>query len=117
MDAAFRLASRAVGAKFPRTELVQDRFRNDRTRRIAGAEKQHVVRSIAHDTSHLTGQPHEAAVGAGSACCGTQQALACATRASRSPVPSPYSVFSPVVKKVSQAMPAGSSIHDFSDFA
>src|SRR5215471_16678392 len=40
-----------------------------------------------------------------------------ATRASRSPVPSPYCVLSPVVKKVSHAMPAGSSIHDFSDLA
>ena len=48
---------------------------------------------------------------------GAQHDFACATRASRSPVPSPYSVLSPVVWNVSQAMPAGSSIQDFSDFA
>ena len=35
----------------------------------------------------------------------------------RSPVPSPYVVLSPVVRKVSHAMPAGSSIQDFSDLA
>jgi hypothetical protein len=48
---------------------------------------------------------------------GAQHDFSCATRATRSPLPSPYSVFSPVVWKVSHEMPAGSSIHDFSDLA
>ena len=53
------------------------------------------------------------------ALCGAQHAPAFsrATRATRSPVPSPYCVLSPVVRNVSQEIPAGSSIQAFSDFA
>ena len=49
------------------------------------------------------------AEGAGAAA-GMQHVSACARRGSRSPEPSPYSVFSPVVRKVSQEIPAGSPI-------
>src|SRR5580700_10137540 len=109
MHPPFRPASGTVGAEFFRTQSVQDRLRHDRARRVAGAQKQHVERTFGHDT------PQADAIGARTD--GTQHALACATRASRSPVPSPYVVLSPVVKKVSHEMPAGSSIQDFSDFA
>src|SRR5262245_15437741 len=42
IDLALRLASRRIGAKLSCAELVEDRFGDDRTRRIAGAEKQRV---------------------------------------------------------------------------
>jgi hypothetical protein len=48
MDIAFRLASGAVGVEFPRAKPVQNRLGHDRTRRITGAEKQHVVGKISH---------------------------------------------------------------------
>jgi hypothetical protein len=74
----------AIGAEFSVAELVQYRFRDDRPRRIAGAEKQDVERVIGHGTPHAVQQAE--AAGAAS---GTQHALACATRASFSPLPSP----------------------------
>src|SRR5262249_46074477 len=88
MHSALGLTAGAVGAEFPRAHLVQDRFGDDRTRRVAGAEKEHVVWRVGHGAAHTAGQPHDAA---GSAAFGTgaQHDFSCATRAMRSPLPSP----------------------------
>jgi hypothetical protein len=65
---------------------------------------------------HAAGQP-DAAAGSSTFGAGAQHGFSCATLATRSPDPSPYSMLFPVVWNVSQEMPAGSSIHDFSDLA
>jgi hypothetical protein len=54
-----------------------------------------ILRTETRQTRHpIAYLQHAEAV---SATCGAQQDLACAMRAPRSPLPSPYSVFSPVV--------------------
>jgi glycerol uptake facilitator-like aquaporin len=47
MHIPFRLAARAEGAELLRAEFVQDRFRHDRTCRIACAQEEHVERPSA----------------------------------------------------------------------
>src|SRR6476620_7659549 len=93
MHATLGMTAGAVGAEFPGAELVQDRFGDHRTRRITGAKKKHVVGAIGHDS--LT--PASAC-----AACGAQQHFSWAMRGARSPLPSPQSVLSPVVRKVSR---------------
>src|SRR3977135_1192265 len=51
VDLAFRLAAGAVGVEISRAQPVQDRFRDDRARGIAGAEEQHVGGTVAHASS------------------------------------------------------------------
>ena len=48
MDAASRVAPRAVGSKPSGAELVQDGFCHDRPCRVAGAQEQDVVRGVRH---------------------------------------------------------------------
>src|SRR4029077_10970942 len=115
MHLALGMAPGAVGAEFTRLYPVQDRFRHDRARRVAGAQKQHVV-WFGHGMPHAAGQP-DAVAGSSTFGAGAQHGFSCATLATRSPDPSPYSMLFPVVWNVSQEMPAGSSIHDFSDLA
>ena len=50
-EPSFRQTAGAVGAEFPGAELVQDRFGDDRARRIAGAKKKHVEWLIGHGLS------------------------------------------------------------------
>ena len=87
---ALGLASGAPGAEASGAHLVQDRFRNDRARRIAGAQKQHVVGSISHSTCspslslvrdlHCGAQPQPAAPAA------FALRIVCATRVRLRPV-------------------------------
>src|ERR1700756_3219224 len=48
VDLTFRMTASTVGVEFSGADLVEDCFRNDRTRGIAGAEKQDVVGMIGH---------------------------------------------------------------------
>jgi hypothetical protein len=48
MHTALRLAAGAEGLEFCRANLVQDRFGDDRARRISGADKQDIKRLLAH---------------------------------------------------------------------
>ena len=88
MELSLGLTSGAVGAEFPRADLVQDRLCDDRACRIAGAEKQDIDRDD-QPWRRLRQQQADAAL-AGAAC-GTQQApcFSCAITRVFSPVPSP----------------------------
>src|SRR5215204_269221 len=54
MHLPFRLTARTVRAELALANLVQDRFRHDRTRRIAGAQKEHVLR-LRHCSRSFSG--------------------------------------------------------------
>ena len=84
VDLVSRLTAGAVGAESSRAQLVQYRLCDDRPGRVTGAEKEDIVRAIGHGAPHTVQQTEAAGTASG-----TQHALACATRASRSPVPSP----------------------------
>src|SRR5215475_14278845 len=48
VNLALWLATRAVGAEMSRADLIQNRLRDDRARRISGAEEQHIIGAISH---------------------------------------------------------------------
>ncbi len=49
MDLAFGIAARRESAKTALAFAVKDRLGQDRARRIAGAQEQHVVGRVGHD--------------------------------------------------------------------
>src|SRR5260370_30894523 len=77
-----RLASRAVGLKLCPSKFVQDGFGHDRTRRVAGAKKQHVERAFPHGAPHAAQPVAQPVDSSGAVACGTQHDLECATRGS-----------------------------------
>jgi len=48
VNLALWLAAGAVGVEMSRAHLVQDRFSDDRARRISGAKEQHIIGTISH---------------------------------------------------------------------
>src|ERR1700680_1889299 len=102
-----RLRSRRISSELALSNLVQDRFTENGPRRIAGTEKQHVVRTIRRYFPHGFPRQQQAVLA-------QQEFCAAASTAGSS---SPYVVASPKVKKASQRTPDGSLTHALFDCA
>jgi hypothetical protein len=57
VHSALGMATCAEAAESVATPLVQENFGNDAARRVPGAQKEHVVRSVGQDVNSVAFQP------------------------------------------------------------